>query len=361
MEDYIVFMGAGASVPFGVPTMTEMVNKFEEDLEKKCSANVDLYKQRDLYRKIKGELKYYQGYDIEALITVLQDITDSKVDIARKLNLPSVHYFSSWYFGFDEMVRVQRGQAERDRTVADELLRGVKRFIAESCRIKGQPFEVYDDFFHQVMAKHGRDFRQSLKGKSRNVPCIIFTTNYDQVLEAYCIDRDLDWECGQAQNQLLDIASRERNRLYDPNTPLFQIHKLHGSVNWYEDARGRMRWITEAVEAGQTTSLGEKIIRELLIYPAVGKYTFREPFYTMFHYLKERLMTCKACYVVGYSFRDDDILGLFHDNMRLNNLLNLTIIDPQAQSIKADKFPEFTDRINPLSMEFSVEAARNIT
>ncbi len=105
MEDCIVFMGAGASVPFGVPTMTEMVNKFEEDLEKKCSANVDLYKQRDLYRKIKGELKYYQGYDIEAIITVLQDITDSKVDIAHKLNLPSVHYFSSWHFGFDETVR----------------------------------------------------------------------------------------------------------------------------------------------------------------------------------------------------------------------------------------------------------------
>lgn len=121
-----------------------------------------------------------------------------------------------------------------------------------------------------------------------------------------------------------------------------------------------MRWLTEPAQAGRTTLLGDRIVRELLIYPAFAKYTFGEPFYTMFHYLKESLLNSEACYIVGYSFRDDDILGLFHDAMVLNEKLSLYLLDNNANIISEDKFEPFSNRVQPLPMEFSAEAARNL-
>jgi hypothetical protein len=121
-----------------------------------------------------------------------------------------------------------------------------------------------------------------------------------------------------------------------------------------------MRWLTEATRPGKTTLLGDQVVKELLIYPAFEKYTFREPFYTMFHYLKNTLGHCDACYVVGYSFRDDDILGLFHDSMELNNKLELYIIDMNAPKIAKEKFQDLMGRVHQIPMEFSVQAARNL-
>jgi len=354
MARFVVFLGAGASDPFGIPTMTRMAEELETNLKSTYSVHLKLFND------IKYCLKNYQYFDIEAVITVLQDIIDIDKVPTMVLNQPSVHYFSTWGLSFEKMVEVNRENALRNRESAGQLLKEVKAFVAESCVIQEQPFEIYDEFFHQVMFKHGYDFRQALDGEGqKHINCVIFTTNYDQVIEAYCHARHLDYECGEAQNLELDITN-SNNRLYLLDVPVFQIHKLHGSVNWYVDQTGAKRWLTEPAQPGRTTSLGDTVARELLIYPAFDKYTFREPFYTMFHHLKESLLSCEACYVVGYSFRDDDILGLFHDAMELNEEWLLFLLDKNANAIIEKRFEPFSKRVQPLPMEFSAQAVRNL-
>ena len=91
-------------------------------------------------------------------------------------------------------------------------------------------------------------------------------------------------------------------------------------------------------DAGRTADgPGDRSVKELMIYPAQQKYSFREPFYDMFHYLKRRLVEPmnRQCYVVGYSFRDDDILGLFHDALDQNQGLQVVLLDPEAETVRA--------------------------
>jgi len=35
MEDFLIFIGAGGSVPFGIPAMPDLVEAFEKNLDKK--------------------------------------------------------------------------------------------------------------------------------------------------------------------------------------------------------------------------------------------------------------------------------------------------------------------------------------
>lgn len=354
VAEFVVFIGAGASEPFGVPTMQQMVEQFEATLRNKISP------QLPLFDEIKSKLRDYRVFDIEALITVLQDIVDIDKALFREFNRPSLHYLSTWATAFTQMLKYTRDDAARNCSQAKQLLNEVKSFVADACSIKIDQYEIYDEFFSTVYEKYGYHYRQDLESQDEvRYNCIIFTTNYDRVLEAYR-HRMVDSYCGESERQLLSIQNKDDPRLYSPTSHLFQIHKLHGSINWYIDQKDRPCWSTEAIEAGKTTPLGDKIVRELLIYPVAEKYTFREPFYAMFHHLKDMLTMCKDCYVVGYSFRDDDILGLFYDAFALNNKLHLYLIDPNANRIRSETFSSYMHRITPIHDKFSVNSSKRL-
>ena len=354
MSNFIVFLGAGASVPFGIPTMTKLVEGFEHELKSNYPPTLDLFND------IKNKLKNYRYFDIEALITVLQDI----IEIDKLPNIifgkPSIHYFASWGVNFDNIVEDGRANAIYIRDDAKKLLMEVKNYIADVCCIGDkQPYDLYDEFFHQILYKNtGMNYLDSIERKGpKNIQCYIFTTNYDKIIEAYCRRREITYDCGETQNGTVDIRTNSR---LTSNDMLFHIFKLHGSTYWYIDEENHMRWLTQPAQVGSTTHLGDRVVKELAIYPAQEKYTYREPFYNIFHYLKERLSFCDICYVVGYSFRDEDILGLFTDAMDLNERLSLLLIDLNAESIIRDKFPNHTGRIRPIQSEFSVQSVRNL-
>lgn len=358
MSEFVVFVGAGASKPFGIPTMTEMTEDFEKELKKSSLPGITLFDE------IKRRLKDYQYFDIESLITVLQNIVD--IDkLSTVLNNPSVHYFlSNRPGGIASAIQQSEKQiTEPHRNEAEELLKQVKLFIADSCRMKKQPFEIYDELFAYANKNHGiSNFKNVISRRDFTIPNHkVFTTNYDPVLEGYCVNRRFpQWECGQLKTGELKIAQKDNQTLYSLDINNFQIYKLHGSVNWYVDEQGRMAWLSVAAQTGQSPLTGQKIEKQLLIYPVSEKYTFREPFYDMFHHLKKCLLRCKGCYVVGYSFRDDDILGLFHDAMELNGDLHLYLIDRKAQNIVEEKFKNFVGRIKTIPKDFSIDAVSDL-
>lgn len=357
MSEFVVFVGAGASKPFGIPTMTEMTEDFEKELKKSSLPGITLFDE------IKRRLKDYQYFDVESLITVLQNIVN--IDkLSTVLNNPSVHYFLSNRTGDTaRAIQSEKQITEPHRNEAEELLKQVKQFIADSCKMKERPFEIYTELFDYANLKYNRfSFKDLIKRDSYAIPNHkVFTTNYDLVLEGYCVNKRFpEWECGRLKTGELKIAEKDNQVLYSSNRNIFQIYKLHGSVNWYVDEQGYMSWSSEAAKVGETTLAGQKIEKQLLIYPVSEKYTFREPFYDMFHHLKKCLLRCKGCYVVGYSFRDDDILGLFHDAMELNGDLQLYLIDTKVQNIVEEKFKNFLGRIKTIPKGFSIEAVSEL-
>ena len=154
MPGSIAFIGAGASRAFGIPTMTEMTDRFEARLRDESSPHIELFDD------IKRQLKYYPAFDIEALITVLEAINDGTVTEAFRH--PSVHYFSNWYQGFDRMVEGKKNEATQNKSKAEQLLQRIKKFIAESCEVVSQEFDVYDAFFQQALMHGGYDLSQEL-------------------------------------------------------------------------------------------------------------------------------------------------------------------------------------------------------
>jgi hypothetical protein len=64
-DDILFFMSAGASKPFGIPTMQELTDEVEN-----CLANNEL----DLYKKIKNDLqKKNSTIDIEHILSSIDD------------------------------------------------------------------------------------------------------------------------------------------------------------------------------------------------------------------------------------------------------------------------------------------------
>jgi len=344
MSDFMVFLGAGASKTFGIPTMSEMAEQLEASLHEKLMPYVPLF---DV---IKSKLLNYKVFDIEALITVLQDILEPDKTLRKLFNQPSLQYFSYWSVAFDKMLQYAAKDASHDREHAVQLLNHAKQFVADVCKIKHYNYDMYWEFFSSlVYSLSGHSLVPADSERTIRLNCVIFTTNYDLVLEAFCHNRRIEYYSGQDEYSRLHI--QHNDRLFDIRTPEFKILKLHGSINWYVDENDRLCWSTESIGTGQTTSLGDKVARELLIYPVAEKYTFREPFYDMFHHLKSTLTNYEICVVAGYSFRDDDILGLFHDALELNSKLSIYIIDPKAHEIQQEKFQEFSRRIKPIPYE----------
>jgi hypothetical protein len=346
----IFFLGAGASVPFGVRTMTEMVTDFEAKTKEPG------YALGYVIQEIKSRLRNYKSFDIEALLTVLQDIVNYSNVGEAIYHHPSLHFYSPIeYEAFTTSVQTL---GKKYCNEAKQILNDVKNFIVESCNFKDTPFELYKELFSKGM-KADFNYGQELQSGRKNIMNCIFTTNYDLVLEAYCNHLRLDYENGEIHGGLLDIDNTNK-RLYEYAYNIHQIYKLHGSINWYVDEHDSLRWISEPVMTGKRTSLGHKVIKELLLYPVVSKYTYREPFYTMFHHLKECLLKVQVCYIVGYSFKDDDISGIYQDAMAKNNNLHLVLIDPVAKIIKDEKFSSYEDRVMCISDLFTIKAIEQL-
>lgn len=348
MLNTIFFIGAGGSVPFGIPTMTDMVRGFEKWMQDSH------YGLKYLVDDIKNKLSDYKVYDIEALITVLQDIINYEQKSLMLYNHPSLHYFTP--ISTTAFVESINRLGKQYRNEATQILGDLKNYILEACWIKQQPFELYKELFSRCIIRYDFNYQDKITKQETNIINEIFTTNYDMVLEAYCSNYGIDWEVGEKLGKL-DV-SRSNINLYEGGK--HKIFKLHGSINWYIDEKEYLRASSEPVKSGTSTSLGHKVGQELLVYPAHAKYTFREPFYTMFHHLKKCLSECKMCCVVGYSFRDEDITGLFHDAMAINKSLYLVLIDPNANSIKNDVFSRYIERVHPISQGFDLDAINGI-
>jgi len=333
--------------------MPEMAKEFGQRLG---------HPEKKLFDLIVNKLKNYRDFDIEALITVLERVVNIDRFI-EELNNPSLHFFlDNLAYSWQNTIKYVRGQADQNKKMAENLLREVKDFISDICarEIEEEKFSIFDLFFGTILKKEGIDFNVTLKKRGpKAVPYEIFTTNYDLIVENYCRSRDLFYENGEMRGRRVDISSRN-TELYGGAKECFKIFKLHGSINWGEVEKGEIRARDIPVKPGERTVYGERFIKEMVIYPAREFYTFREPFYDMFNHLRNRLLTRDRCCIVGYSFRDPDIKGIFLDAAEKNDKLKFYIINPNVDEIVNKRLSGIEDRIVKIDKEFGYEAIETL-
>lgn len=343
----VLFLGAGFSKTFGIPTMEEMTRDL---LQLKLDVN-----EQNLLISIQERLSSYEHYDIEAVMTVLDYLSNPKKMQREVLNSAPIQFFidpkESWSSA--KMGALNRCYKTGD---PEKVKRAIIEYIKSVCQMKPEKeklFPLLDDLFI-LLSLHvgGLDLRRILGKKpiGKQFNHEVFTTNYDNVLCVYANRREAPLMNGELPQELNKIGIRKaiNTQMFDRANHGLKIFRLHGYVTWFVDKRSRdIRYSGEVLPPGKSSLLGDQPEREAMIFPIGGKYIYREPYSDMFFYLKELLQGEKIVTVVGYSFRDMDIVGLFADVLALNPELTMIILDPKAKGIEKDQFADFPGRILP--------------
>lgn len=315
-----LFLGAGASKPFGKKLMAEFI---------KHLADRNLLGQEPLFNEI---INSETGPDLEHLFEELDEWS-------RKQS-----YKSSGPLSADgqSLAFLAMRPSDPSQGVASGL--AIANVAREASRILNELRKaVFNEYRHietrwrqplvQLFEPIFSEIFQYVDPTKHPVP--VFTTNYDPAIETFCEEKSGDymlcdgflvqpnrghvWREGSIHN--LDLKADPRKHI--------ALFKLHGSTSWYDTGADFVKSPAPIYTADVDG------ITNLLIYPAKRKVALNNPYFTAYDYFQRTLETqgsryTKLLIVIGYSFRDYDALSRLRSAAAYNPTLKLLVIDPNA-------------------------------
>ena len=353
-----LFLGAGFSKTFDIPTMEEMTRGL-------LQLELDVG-EHELLKSIRERLSDYRGYDIEAVLTVLDYLSGPDRMQKEVVNAAPTQFFIE---PKDSWVKASIEALNRCYAISnpDKVKKVIIDHIKSVCQMKPGKEKLFSliDQLLILLGLHlsGRDQRSTLGKKpiGKLLNHKVFTTNYDNVLCAYANQRGAYLMNGEIPQNRVEIHRRTNSPLFCDAEQAFKTFYLHGYITWFIDKRTQeIRYSGEVLPPGGRSLLGDEPEREAMIFPIGGKYIYREPYCDMFFYLKEILQEEKLITVIGYSFRDIDVVGLFVDVSILNPELTMVLLDPRAEEIKKERLGDFHGRILTAVGKFDKEGLHSL-
>lgn len=321
----MLFLGAGASKPFGIPTMQDFTMEIPKALKDDEAGEVN---------RILGRLREfgYRDADIEAVMDVLTAREDP--NRARRSIGPRLIEFA------------ERVVNKVSDVKANILLEAIKEQIEARCSRAN---------FQQSDAYYEKFFKGVPTGFTNGIPMVfqqIFTTNYD-----LCIDKFI-------RKQGYEDGFEEKvgyGRVFTANwrgtgAQGFTLCKLHGSVNWFE-VGGR---ITQLAFAPGQSFMDEQVTGRMMVYPASEKYAMTSPYAECLFHLRRSLMAerlYEPVIVVGYSFRDAPVNNAFVDAIKINPNIKIFSLGPHARAHQYELEEPLKSKVVPVEAEFGSDYA----
>ena len=341
MDEIMIFLGSGASAPFGVPTMTGkdgMSYKFKSD-----STNLLTDDEEKLYKIIQVGR---QSYDLERILGVLNFVTKEPREIPRFFNVITNDLdLKSKIYDINESIRLLKSLKSK-----------IFDFIKRNCIIDKPTLSkkkgIYEEFF-KFLNKHITTSHYKIHPRYN-----IFTTNYDIIIDRYIKDKHDEGRGRFTYQDGFKIKNEYPEwspEVYaEPAT--FKLFKLHGSIDWrYLDRKIVKSFIPLSSFSPKETINGEKLT-EAILYPLPEKEIYKDPFFELFSYLKGTLRNelIKICIVVGYSFRDEHIKNIFFDAINKNQKkLKIILIDKHPEEVMKNlSFIKDKANFHPIEGEF---------
>lgn len=321
------FFGAGASAPFGIPTMKKMTEDFTHIISSDGTS-----KEKALYNEIIEFLKLDLGnesVDIEAIFSVIEGLKNYNAESLGELAL----YSSRKKFNKSLL------NLAENRELISDLETRFQQFIRKSCRLKDDYRvhieRVYSHFFN-IFEKLGGQ-RTYEGGVIYHPHWKIFTTNYDRCLEAFWReDARCEITTGFMMKGVSSISTMDADNFVKEIGRL-HIIKLHGSTTWLKRVDiGEIEEKEYDIDLAREVGSRSKFQEELVIYPLSQKQLYIEPYLQMFYRLNKELLKNDVWIVIGYSFRDPIIRNIFIKCS--NTKKNLLIIHPHSNLIKQKLF-----------------------
>ncbi|MDE1862837.1 MAG: SIR2 family protein [Thaumarchaeota archaeon] len=293
-----LFLGAGASVPFGKPTTKVLKEKLSEI--------------HTLEPQFISWFLHNESYpDIEYVFQAINEIQDFSKSHGVKIFHGNLYmHHDSFNTSFSDFV---------------EKINNVRQFLEKEIFHYYSWDDKYDDIL-VPMYVHTLSILEKISDK-----IIIFTTNYDRAIEEFC-SRGRAYRCVDGFKQDLSSqrfiwnngdfsyfdGSMDKKNIY--------LYKLHGSLNWKIHKKfGIERTSSEDISGDPNYQ------NNLLIYPSLSlKDGITEEPYNSIRKNFENMMKndLDACIVIGFSFRDNYLNQIFKDFV--NNKKKLIVISPHA-------------------------------
>jgi len=329
----LLFLGAGASQPFDIPTMGKMVTKFEEHLKKNNIKGFDLYS--DIKKILEDGYKDKSKIDIEAVFSVV-------AGISKQISMQEIGHYPFYYnkrFG-------SQGEFTKDEIDKAENLRNeLQEFILTECQKNFQGLDdIYERSFDALFQNMwGPQPQTTKRGHRYWVGLKVYTTNYDRVFENFWKELPpLQDYFNRGQSSAPYFDSQDIDLTRTENT----FVKLHGSVDWVFLETG------EILEADPSTYTRSRKRGKAMLYPIQQKDLYVDPWFTLFRDFRKGLALSKQLYVIGYGFNDEFILNAFSEALGSRGDNVLIIVNPHAFDL-IEKFPEkHRSKITPLPIRF---------
>jgi len=281
-----------------------------------------------------------QGPSMADLWKATEKIVATEEEIIERKDIVKEIKFNSKSTNIEELLSQCEAYLQiKNEDLVKKYYDGSKKVILEKCSFEITPEKIaaHVTFLHRLSRRRVRDSRLKL-----------FTSNYDLCFET---------AAGELGLIILDGFSFSLPRKYDPRyfsydivrRPLniessgnylegvFQLYKLHGSVNWERSIDGKEILVKSNPEPERTC----------IVYPAKGKYqqSYIQPHLELMAQYLSSLREPNTCLLVcGFGLNDDHLTLPILSAVKTNPYLRLVVIDSKSEEkIKVGDNPYWTE------------------
>ena len=315
----LIFLGAGASVPFGPKPYSCIQSEVWELMQK--------YDVEELCRTAEEKMTSNGVvFDFEAILAMFEFLNDSGKGIQEAGPL------LSWLKQDDYLNKIQNTSENAENMITD-----LKKILFKNCtNIKINKIKkIYDKFFEILKySEEGHDIDHD-----------IFTTNYDLIIEHYHWyhqkqNSSIKLKTGFEETTspfLLEFNPKNNYGNHSPDVSrrnIRRLFKLHGSID--QKIQDNTAFKKPLLDNSHTV-----FDRDMMVFPVAEKYITQYPYYQIYEYLYNAPWTVgtqkETCIVIGFSFRDIPIINAFMNRIIKNNKerckTNIILIDKNPESV----------------------------
>lgn len=350
-NELIFFLGAGASKPFGIPTMRELTEKIKTDLS---GDELNIY--NNIFENFKKDNKI--EIDIEGILSVIQYLLDDKNSNSSDI--------LNFYFSKDKDFNGNNNQYDLTGllNLKQELFGLIRRYCTRPYDSE-LVYDVYSNFFNKISENIGGSYNVDSSIKYDD-SWTIFTTNYDIILETLWKEYTTKklfagfmYDKFSPDYYLYTSDSEVYRKNLDHR--IIRLVKLHGSVSWLikkdtDDVIEKEFNLDEAKRFGK----GSLYVDEVMMYPLLEKNLYQSPYIQMFYNLDQEWKSKRVCIAIGYSFRDSIIRNILSSHLKKNKNKKIILIDPNSKDIVNNKFNGLNDQIIPIERGFGNSDYRDV-
>jgi hypothetical protein len=295
---YCFLLGAGASVPAGIPTIEQLYNLYLKNLTEK---------ELNFIKKLDQIFADGQNENYSLSLGVLF----KTLNLLDEVNSEPV---KSFFSGFKEDIA-------NNLDLVLPMTNKLKNLIRKKCSsIREEDIEYLLPLMKFV------DDTDSLQ---------VFTLNYDLIIETLCELYRIDYTDGFKLNWEPKLLDNKED--YD-----LRLYKLHGSIIWYQTEQGdRLKLPIINYEGDLKYFLGSKL-SNMLVYPGEAD---TEPFQKLLSFFDEELLRKKVLISIGYSFCDSLIREKVLAGLKDNPKLHICLISPHARNAIDKYFSDYRERV----------------